>query len=117
MAARLDKDTLFLVEPDFLVDGAGPFYCNDCVPVEGFLSLYPAVRDRVEVRHVKIERPRQEVVDLLGPERQSLPVIVLADTRSDAAAGVKHAGGHAYLDDEAEIRTYLSKTYGVALQT
>lgn len=113
MAKAPNRDTLFLVEPGFHTNEGGPFYCNDCVPIEGFLSLFPQVRDAIDVQHVKVERPRAPVVAWLGEDHQSLPALVLAE----GAEGIfKTVDGVAYLDDQAEIRTYLSQSYGVASQ-
>lgn len=49
------KDQLFLLNPGFKDDaGDGPFYCGDSVPVEGLLSFFPALREEIDVRYVRV---------------------------------------------------------------
>ena len=113
MATPPIRDTLFLAAPGFYAGEDGPFYCNDCVPVEGFLSLFPQVRDGIDVQHIDVKRPRAPVVAWLGDDHQSLPTLVLAESDS---GDFKTVNGIAYINDQTEIRSYLSKTYGVASQ-
>lgn len=108
-------DTLFLAEAAFTVDGDGPFYCGDCIAIEGLLSLAPAIADGLEIRRLAFPRPRQVLVDLLGEQHQSLPVLVLAAADAAAAAS-KPVGHYRVIDDEAAIRAYLSQRFGVARQ-
>ena len=37
------KDKLFLVKPEFMDGGKGPFYCPDSLPVEGMLRFLPSI--------------------------------------------------------------------------
>ena len=73
---------LFLIKPDFqdvnLADGK-KYFCPDCVMIEGLLSFYPKLRSEIEVMYVDFQRPRKVLVDLLGSENQSCPVLVLED--------------------------------------
>lgn len=110
------QDTLFLAAPGFVVEGQGPFYCGDCIALEGLLSLYPQIHQGLEVRHIAFRRPRQEVVALLGEQHQSLPVLVMAAASSPGDIGVRVHGGQRFIDDEAAIRRYLSQRAGVARQ-
>lgn len=103
------KDKLFLMKPGFSNAGLGPFYCGDSVSVEGLLGFFPDLRDRVDIIYIDFPRPRQGIVDLIGEGHQSVPVLVLADDRTDAAGvDTKTAGGRRYIDDEKRIRQYLS---------
>ncbi|MCC4603451.1 DUF3088 family protein [Xanthomonas campestris] len=117
MSNPLTCDTLFLAEAAFTVDGDGPFYCGDCIAIEGLLSLAPAIAQGLEIRRLAFPRPRQALVDLLGEQHQSLPVLVLVLAAADAAAaGSKPVGHYRVIDDEAAIRAYLSQRFGVARQ-
>ncbi|MGN3936006.1 DUF3088 family protein [Xanthomonas citri pv. mangiferaeindicae] len=109
------RDTLFLADTAFAVDGAGPFYCGDCIAIEGLLSIAPAIAQGLEIRRLAFPRPRQVLVDLLGEQQQSLPVLVLAGTDVEVA-GSKSAGHYRVIDDEAAIRAYLSHRFAVARQ-
>ncbi len=109
------RDTLFLAEAAFAVDGDGPFYCGDCIAIEGLLSLATAIAGGLEIRRLPFPRPRQVLVDLLGEQHQSLPDLVLATADADAT-GSKSVGHYHVIDDEAAIRAYLSQRFGVARQ-
>ncbi|WP_115557322.1 DUF3088 family protein [Xanthomonas campestris] len=110
------RDPLFLAETAFAVDGDGPFYCGDCIAIEGLLSLHPSIAEGLAIQRLAFPRPRQVLVALLGEQHQSLPVLVLAATAADAVAGSKQAGQHRVIDDEAAIRAYLSQRFAVARQ-
>jgi hypothetical protein len=71
---------LFLIKADFQdfkkADGRN-YFCPDCVMIEGLLSFYPRLRNELDVYYVDFNRPRNILVDLLGEENQSCPVLVL----------------------------------------
>ena len=73
---------LFLLKADFQdanrADGKR-YFCPDCVMIEGLLSYYPRLLNELEVKYVNFARPRPALVDLLGEENQSCPVLVLED--------------------------------------
>lgn len=73
-------EKLFLLKADFQdasrADGKR-YFCSDCVLLEGLLSYYPQLSKELEVKYVNFARPRQVLVDLLGEENQSCPVLVL----------------------------------------
>nr|NJM01914.1 DUF3088 domain-containing protein [Desulfobacula sp.] len=73
------KPMLFMLTPWVEGNGQGPFYCPDCALVEGFFAYTPAVRDRIQIISVDFQRPRKQVVDCLGMENQSCPVLVLEE--------------------------------------
>jgi len=94
------KDTLYLLAPGFR-DPAYPdktFYCWHCALMEGVLSSFPDLASKLDVRRIAWARPRQEVVELLGEENQSLPVLVLAE------------GG--FINDKDDILTALTERHG-----
>lgn len=97
---------LFLLKADFKDDSRADgkrYFCPDCVMIEGLLSYYPRLLDELEVKYVNFARPRPALVDLLGEENQSCPVLVLEDgTFINDTAGIikhlieKHQIGHAH---------------------
>lgn len=106
------KDQLFIMEPGFVNAGLGPFYCGDSVSVEGFLGFFPQVRDLIDVHYIAFPRPRTSIVDLLGVDNQSVPVLVLAEGEElpeDANGSL--ANGRYFLSDEKDIRKYLSAKF------
>ena len=109
------KDKLFLLKPNFMDNGQGPFYCPDSLPVEGLLSFYPNLRDLIEVTYVDYPRPRQILIQELGESNQGLPVLILNETNIPAVNHLNVMGyeGKYFLSDERQIREYLSIIYGV----
>jgi hypothetical protein len=97
---------LFLLKADFKDLSRGDdkrYFCPDCVMIEGLLSYYPRLNDELEVKYVNFARPRQVLIDLIGEENQSCPVLVLEDGTfiHDTAAIIahlteKHQIGHAH---------------------
>ena len=107
------KDQLFLLRPGFHNAGLGPLYCKDSMAIEGLLSFCPDLRGLVDVHYMEFPRPRAALVDALGEDHQSVPVIVLADETAIQDGGIqaKSANGHRYIDDEGMIRRYLSTQF------
>lgn len=77
---------------------------------------YPKLKAQLDVRVVDFERPRAEVVALLGEENQCCPSLILADPSKAVALNlpVKEAGELCFMDDEKAIGLYLSQVYGVS---
>ena len=109
----IERDTIFVLKPNF-EDPAWPgqrFYCWHCALIEGVLASFPDLCGDLDVHRIAWSRPRAEIVDLLGEDHQSLPVMILksGDT-SDVQTGV--ANGHAFIDDKDTILQALSERYG-----
>lgn len=110
------KDKLFILRPGFYSGAEGPFYCGDAVSVEGLLSFFPQLRDVVDVEYIDAPRPRSAIVELIGEDNQSAPVIVLGKDQAvkDAAIDVRESNGMRFISAPDDIRRYLSSQYGVA---
>lgn len=108
------KDTLYLLRPGFMNAGIGPLYCNDSAPVEGMLSFFPNLRQLLDVQYVQFARPRRPLVEALGPDHQSLPVLILAPGRTlnPGAPQPESANGRLFFASERLVRDYLSTQYG-----
>jgi len=107
------KDHLYLLRPGFMNASIGPLYCNDSAPVEGMLSFFPQLRELLDIQYVEFARPRVPLVETLGAEHQSLPVLVLALGRK-LKSGVpkpETANGRWFFADERGVRQYLSIQY------
>lgn len=109
------KDQLFLLKPDFKDQGSGPFFCPESALVEGMLSFYPVLREKVDVHYINFEKPRQEIVSLLGEENQGAPKLVLGEgiRRIPPEVSVDTANGRKFISKDIEICRYLASTYGV----
>lgn len=107
------KDQLYLMRPGFVNAGLGPFYCGDSVSVEGMLGFFPQLRDLVDVHYIEFPRPRQPLVDVLGEEHQSIPVLILSpDAPADDPRNLPRQANQArFFDDEMRIRKYLSQRF------
>jgi hypothetical protein len=110
----MQRDTLILLRPDFL-DPAYPgtrFFCWHCTLLEGVLHSFPALADQIEVQRIAWPRPRREVIELLGEEHQSLPVLILAEGTDDTHA-TGRANGRSFVDDKDAILAALAARHGI----
>lgn len=110
----MNQDQLYLIRPDFQKEGQGPFYCPSCVEALGLLETYAALKKQIEVRWVDFARPRPELVQLLGEENQSCPVLILASPPEQMPAGVnlRKAKGCTFVEGVREIGRYWAQTQG-----
>jgi hypothetical protein len=109
------KDQLYLLRPGFMNAGMGPLYCSDSAPVEGVLSFFPQLRELLDIHYLEFPRPRKALVETLGDQYQSLPVLILAPKRhiKDKELEATHANGKWFFTDESSIRHYLSTQYNL----
>ena len=109
------KDRLFLLRPGFFNSAHGPLYCSDSVPIEGLLGFFPQLRELIDIRYLEYSRPRQPLIQVLGADHQSLPVLIIAGKQKmrDGNLEFKTAGTELFIDDEKLIRHYLSVQYGL----
>lgn len=110
----MKKDKLFLITPGF-PDPKYPgetFICWTCTVIEGALALYPGLAERIDIERVDYARPRQRVIELIGADNQSLPVLVLAD---DAPAGLENGSyqGRRFAEGKDAILHVLAVRHGI----
>jgi hypothetical protein len=113
--ATPDPDILLLLAPDFIDAEGRRCYCPACATIEGLLGYYPALRQALAVRYIGFDRPRADVVALLGAANQGLPALVLAaDTPAELLAdlAVRTGNGRRFLQGPASIGRYLARRYG-----
>ena len=70
---------LFLLKADFKDASKGDdkkYFCPNCAVLEGLLSYYPRLTNELEVHYVSFARPRAALVNLIGEENQSCPVLI-----------------------------------------
>lgn len=106
------RDTVFLFKPGFKDDGKHCF-CPYSAQVVGFLAYFPAARSTLDVREIDFPKPRKEVIELIGEEFQSLPVLILAPDASvpdELQAEVVTSKGHRVISDTRTILRYLALT-------
>jgi len=109
----MNRDKLFLLLPGF-EDPAYPgqkFYCWHCALIEGVLASFPGLPQQLDVERIEWRRPRLPVIDIVGEENQSLPLLVLADrAKSPHQTGTYQ--GRAFIADEDKILAALSERHG-----
>jgi Protein of unknown function (DUF3088) len=109
----MSVDRLFLLAPGFR-DVARPgrfFVCPHCNAIEGLLGSFPGLATQIEVHRLPFEKPRHQVVSLLGEQHQSLPVLIFADDKP-VPADTQIANGRRFIDDSGHILRYLAERYG-----
>ena len=109
----MTRDRLFLLRPDF-VDPAYPgqrFYCWHCALLEGVLASFPDLAEKIDVARIAWPRPRQAVIELVGEDNQSLPLLVLADGATSAHQTGTHRG-RAFIADKDAILAALTERHG-----
>lgn len=111
----MQRDRLFVYKPGF-VDGGKPWFCPYSAEVIGFLAYYPEVRDTLVIDELDFARPRRALVELLGEDLQSAPMLVLhegAPAHGPEGVHVAERNGHRYVAKTIEILRYLAATRGV----
>ncbi len=102
-----------MYRPGFVEHGTS-YFCPYSAQVIGFLAYYPQVRDTVELVELGFARPRQPLIDLLGPEHQAAPMLVLAGPAATVpGVHVRESAGRHYVEKTLEILRYLAVTRGV----
>jgi hypothetical protein len=110
----LSRDTIFIIKAPFEDQALdGTWFCTSCATMEGALLANPHWANRIDVKRSAYPRPRTEIINLLGEENQSMPVLVLADTSTPPEGAKEHMGRY-FLDEPKPITRYLAATYGGA---
>lgn len=109
-----ERPILFLLPPDFLdpEEGEGPYVCPHCMAVEGLLSVYPVLRRSLDIRYVPFKRPRTAIIDVIGEEHQSCPVLVLPEGLTSSVESQKSARGRLFFVGEHAIAEALAECFG-----
>jgi hypothetical protein len=110
----LSRDTLFILRAPF-EDAAmeGAWFCTSCATMEGALLANPHWATHIEVKRSAFPRPRQEIINLIGEDNQSMPVLVLADGSAPPEGAKEHRGRY-FIEEPKPITRYLAAIYGGA---
>ena len=110
----MGKHILFVLKPGFFDGEEGPYYCPHSAAIEGILKYLPEIEKEVDVKRIDFQRPREEVIALIGEENQGSPVLVLAEeTEVPPEAQVSEKTDRAFIHDEIKIGNFLSRAFGV----
>jgi hypothetical protein len=113
-------DILFLLKADFLDEDRDninkKYYCPDCAFLEGVLSYYPHLREKLEIRYIDFPKPRKEIVEIVGEEFQGCPNLILDfdNHHFDANNQFHRYNTHVYTTDTKLIVHYLRDKYRIA---
>jgi Protein of unknown function (DUF3088) len=95
------------------IDPAFPgrfFVCPHCNAIEGLLASFPGLATQIEVRRLVFARPGSGIVDILGDQHQSLPVLIF-DATQPVPENVEIANGWRFVDNPERILRYLADRY------
>ena len=91
---------LFILQMPFSDKAGEQWFCSHCAMIEGALMVNPHWFDDVEVIRMPSEKPRKELVKILGDEHQWVPVLILNNGQT--------------LTDPIKITMYLAEEFGGA---
>lgn len=113
----MNLDRLYLLKAHFMDMGKGPYFCPGCAQMTGLLEFYPALKQKLDVRYLDFPRPRPELVELIGDENQSCPVLVLKDAPHSVPSNIplQQAKGHWFVEGADEIAHYLAYAHGIGI--
>ena len=108
------RDTLFLLPPGF-ADNDRREFCPECAEVWGILSWYPAIKESLRILYQPINKPRMQMVDVLGDKNQNCPTLVLSEHSpvfDDVA--ILSKDGVRFINNARDIAKYYAHRYGTS---
>jgi len=112
---------LFLLKPDFKdskTDSEGKlYYCPQCVMIAGIIKYYPQLETLLEVNYVDFQRPRNPIIELIGEENQSCPVLIIENNQEENIdlSYFNSYGDKLFINSMDSIIKYLSENYGIGI--
>lgn len=79
--------------------------------MEGVLASFPGLARRLDVERIEWPRPRRPVVEIVGEENQSLPLLVLA-TGGTSPHQTGTYRGRAFIAEKDKILAALTERHG-----
>ena len=111
----MQKDILFLLPPGFQDQGRRE-YCPECAEMWGLLNYFLAIKETVIIVYQGLEKPRKEIVSILGEEHQNCPTLVLLDSSPVFTnCGIQVNQGKTFIDNARDIGKYYSQRFGTPL--
>jgi len=112
---------LFLLKPGFTdpnMDNEGKlYYCPHNALIEGVIKYYPQLEEMIEIHRVDFKRPRPAIIELIGEENQSCPVLIIdnkQDKNTDTSYFTTH-GDKLFVDSTELICKYLAEKFGIGI--
>lgn len=110
------RDILFLLKENFPDGGGLPYFCPDCAMVTGVLTYFPKLKHSLDIRYSDFPKPRAEIVELIGPDHQGCPVLILDKAPPMDALGFLsgQSNGRSFISGAKAISQYWSHIHGVS---
>jgi len=114
------NDRLFLLNPGFKDARFEPqnqlYYCPFNAMMEGILTYYPDLKQKIEIYHVDFSRPRKMIIEILGEENQGLPLLIIGRRDVDLSS-IKTVNyqGNIFIRGTDDITKYLALAYQIPL--
>ena len=106
------KDRLFLLAPGFS-DGGRREYCPECAELWGVLNYFPVILESIDIDYQSIEKPRADLVGLLGQEHQNCPTLVLSKSSPVySECGIQAVEEIQFIDNARDIGLYYALRFG-----
>ncbi len=112
------KTKLFLLNPDFTdskSDNTGKlYYCPQCAMIEGVIKYYPHIKKLIEINYVDFKKPRPAIVELLGENNQSCPVLII-DNKQDGNIDLSYfnlSKDNLFVNSVELIARYFAEKFG-----
>jgi len=112
------KPILYLFKTNFVdpQHKGESFFCPYCTQVEGMMSIFPIIRQEVDVRYVAFEKPRGDLNLFCGESNQSCPQLVFpnGDDNISSAYSISGKGNIRRIDKTLSILDYFSDKFNLA---
>jgi hypothetical protein len=110
---------LFLLKPDFTDSNADKegklYYCPHCALIEGVIKYYPQLEKMIEIYRIDFKRPRPAIIDIIGEENQSCPVLIIDNEQTDNTdtSYFEKYGAKLFVNSPDLIQKYLTGKFGI----
>lgn len=112
------KSKLFLLNPNFKDNKTDNeekvYFCPHCAMIEGVLQYYPQLKKLIEIYYVDFKKPRQAIVDLIGEENQSCPVLIVdfENKSNEETSYFNRYENKLFVNSTELITKYFSEKFG-----
>lgn len=112
---------LFLLKPDFIDksrDTHTKYFCPENAMINGILNYYPKLKELLEIEYIDFERPRKQLINLVGEENQGCPNLILNKEEIDGKTDVSYfssVGDCLFVNDIPLIAKYLTEKYEIGI--
>ena len=114
-------DKLFLLKPNFgdlnIGDSGQQYYCPHCAMIEGVLSYYPQLKEKIQLIYIEFPRPRHQLIEFVGKENQGCPNLVISKNKDSIVdtSYFNKKGDYLFVNKKELIARYLADKYHIAI--